>query len=452
MDVSKLPSGEGRDELNWAEFPMAVLDPKQQNSTAVFRDRFFDKGHWVDRSVTVTASELYGLPGPTDDDVLLACLQLTRVANFKSPTIEFSRYELASLLGWVRTGPNYKRLDESLKRWTGVMYDYTNAWWLQDARKWASVTFTPINDLYLTSSRTERCHFRWSDTVFASFQAGCLKTIDFDFLMSLSHPIAKRIYRYLSKQAYRSSERSFDLREFCCGHVGFGEDVETRQLKKRIAPSLNELEHRGFLAPSDNRYTKLINGQWQILLGLATTAPPDEDEGIERLLVVRGVSEAAAARLVADHDAELISQKIAELDWLMTTRKIDNPGGYLVQSIQEGWATPKGYAQAGREKEVKEAAAARAEKERKAREAAEQAEKAKRAAERRHVDRALAGMTEPDRHLLEEEALRNATGAELEAIRRGPDSAVGQAARFAVISREVLRRHPLPVQGELFSG
>src|SRR5690242_8559095 len=120
---------EGRDELNLAEFPIAVLSdraPHGQN-TLEFQDTIRDPatGKLVQRKLTITAPEKYGLPTATDDEVLLGLIQLSKLrGNLNERTVNFSRYEIIRLLGWRETGPSYHRLEESLDRWMSVYLSY----------------------------------------------------------------------------------------------------------------------------------------------------------------------------------------------------------------------------------------------------------------------------------------------------------------------------------------
>src|SRR4051794_33309981 len=85
----------GRDEMNIAEFPISLLcdrAPKGQNEIE-FKDKIFDPqtGHEIIRNLTITAPEKYGLPTSTDDDVILALLQLTKQQNnFTRPEVQFT--------------------------------------------------------------------------------------------------------------------------------------------------------------------------------------------------------------------------------------------------------------------------------------------------------------------------------------------------------------------------
>src|SRR5262245_12542840 len=96
----------GRDEMNIAEFPITLLSdraPKGQKEIE-FNDKIFDpqSGREISRTLTITAPEKYGLPTCTDDDVILALLQLTKQQNnFTRPEVHFTRLQLIEMLGWA---------------------------------------------------------------------------------------------------------------------------------------------------------------------------------------------------------------------------------------------------------------------------------------------------------------------------------------------------------------
>jgi hypothetical protein len=92
----------GKDEMNLAEFPITLLTdrvPKGQK-TIQYQDQIFDDrlGRPVTRKLTVSADEAYGLPTAVDDDVILALIQLTKLANdFTSREVQFNRLDLIKL-------------------------------------------------------------------------------------------------------------------------------------------------------------------------------------------------------------------------------------------------------------------------------------------------------------------------------------------------------------------
>ena len=71
----------GIDELNLAEFPLASIAERRLDGrkTVVFEEPLFDRveGKYVPRRLTISGSDRFGLPTAKDDDVLLACMQIS---------------------------------------------------------------------------------------------------------------------------------------------------------------------------------------------------------------------------------------------------------------------------------------------------------------------------------------------------------------------------------------
>src|SRR5262245_2837207 len=134
--ASKMPAPEilassRRDELNLAEFPIALLTdrPPDGLNSSPFSDPMVDRGEAITRTVTVEGTAKYGLPMPFDMDILLCLMQLTKAANdFTDPQVFFSRGDILKLMRLADSGTNYARLDDSLRRWHGVSLFYNQSW------------------------------------------------------------------------------------------------------------------------------------------------------------------------------------------------------------------------------------------------------------------------------------------------------------------------------------
>src|SRR5690606_33255702 len=205
---------DGKDEMNLAEFPLCSLSdrlPDGQKSL-VFEDRVWDasRGGMISRQLTITASAEYGLPTARDDEVLLGLIQLSKLQDFASQTVSFSRYQLIRLLGWRMESKSYLRIETSLNRWVGVTLYYKNAWWNKKDGRWAdekfhildNVTLFDRDQVGLGQTALPISKFKWNDVVFRSFRAGNLKKLDFEFYKRLRSAIAKRLYRFLDKRFY----------------------------------------------------------------------------------------------------------------------------------------------------------------------------------------------------------------------------------------------------------
>src|SRR4051812_22040769 len=175
-----------RDELNFAEFPIAaVADTVAANvKTLEFEDEIFDPSTKkpVTRTLVITAADKFGLPTALDDEVLLGLMQLSCDQGFADRKVHFSRYELIKLLGWRDESKSYKRIEDSLNRWTGVTLQYQKSWWAKDEKCWVNETFHVIDQVIIFDrERIARrrkmakdapdkalSSFAWNDTVFQS--------------------------------------------------------------------------------------------------------------------------------------------------------------------------------------------------------------------------------------------------------------------------------------------
>jgi hypothetical protein len=376
-----------KDELNLAEFPIAALTDRipDGQTTMVFEDRLERRDSApIVRRLTITGTHKHGLPTSLDDEVLVGLIQLTkRRSNFTDPRVQFSRYELIQLLGWPQSGQSYRRIEEALHRWVGVVLMYENAWWDNTAKSWVDEQFHVLDNVTLydrerwrtlarsgksgkndkTGSRTDKpplplSSFRWNEVIFQSFQSGNLKQLDLEFYLKLRLPTTKRMYRFLDKRFYRRCRLDFDLRTLACEHIGLSRTYAPTELKRRLKPALEELEQLGFLEPlsPEERYSYVKRGCWRIMFirGHRTTADvqnltaqsADRPTELVEALNARGVTRKTAQQLVGSYPPSRIRTKIEVLDWLLHNadkRVGKNPAGYLVASIRFDYQAPSDF-------------------------------------------------------------------------------------------------------------
>jgi Replication initiator protein A len=362
-----------KDELNLAEFPIAALADRVPDgqTTLVFEDRLERRDEPpIVRRLTIMGTAKHGLPTSVDDEVLVGLIQLTkRWNNFNDARVAFSRYELIELLGWPQTGQSYRRIEEALHRWVGVVLSYENAWWDNAAKSWVDENFHVLDNVTIydrerrkpaKGARRRRrvgggdpaalSSFKWNEVIFRSFQSGNLKQIDLDFYLTLSLPTTKRIFRFLDKRFYRRERIDFDLKTFACEHIGLSRAYKPTELKRRLRPALEELERLGFLQPlaESDRYAWQGRGQWRIVFarGPWGRSPENETAELTEALGLRGVDARTSAELIATYPAERIQAKLDVFDWLVQKedkRVGKNPAGYLVSSIKGDYQAPPEY-------------------------------------------------------------------------------------------------------------
>ncbi len=393
-----------KDELNLAEFPIAALTDRipDGQTTLVFEDKLERRDHPpIVRRLTIMGTAKHGLPTSTDDEVLVGLIQLTkRRSNFTDAKVSFSRYELIELLGWPQSGASYRRIEEALHRWVGVVLMYENAWWDNTAKSWVDENFHVLDNVTLYDRERRKrsgkpgkagvkaapvkrprkigtegdplplSSFRWNEVIFESFQSGNLKQLDLEFYLRLRLPTTKRMFRFLDKRFYRRSRIDLDLRTLACEHIGMSRSYAPTELKRRLRPALEELEQLGFLEPlsPEERYSWVARGCWRIILiraepPRAEPVAPTEASALVDSLTVRGVTARTAADLVAEHPPGRIRTKIEVFDWLVKNedkRVGKNPAGYLVSSIRADYQAPEEFAKVV-QAEAKKRAASEAE-------------------------------------------------------------------------------------------
>ena len=343
----------------------------------------------------------------------------------------------------------------SLQRWTSVFLQYENAWRDNRTKTWTTAGFHIIDKYEITDSRTSGDQLElmpsfivWGEDIFASFQAGYLKPLDYDLCMGLRNSTAKRMYRFLDKRFHHKPDWTFDLKEFAHEHVGLGRHYEgPAHLKRNLQPAIDELEAVGFLHPLPAQERFIKDGKsWKVRLiqKTAATLPasqpesqtPDAPLPLVAELVNRGVTKTTAEELAQRHPAEFIQPKIDVFDWLLEKqdkRVAKSPAGYLVKSITDDYAAPKGFVSKAERQQREQAQQA---KERQAAEARrrEQEQEARDKAERKAIEAYWASLTPPQQAELDAASTAEADPDTL-AMESGPGS--GPFKSMA----QTLRRH-----------
>lgn len=352
----------GTDELNLCEFPLTLLThrPAAGQTSLTFEDEIENEatGKKVHRKFTISGNDAHGLPTPVDGDVLPALIRLTNARNqFTDRTVSFTRYEIVQFLGWDPGGKSYRRLDESLLRWTTVTLTYNHAWWDKARKVWRTLAFHVLDSLDLRgrdllNSKGDDLvsSFTWNETIFQSIRARNVEELDLDVYYGLKSAIAKQMYRFLDKRFWKRKTLSFDLRAFACEHVGLSRQHDNCQLRRKLLVGIEELVEIGFLKPlpEDERFRKVTQGEWKITFergrithSVADTANANDSKLVEALCA-RGVARNRAREIVARQPEDLIREKLDIHDWLLERKAkciAKNPPGFLVASIDR----PKNY-------------------------------------------------------------------------------------------------------------
>lgn len=356
--VGDLPKLQGVDELNFAEFPLALISTAaaEEVSELSFEDEIDDEGtgRRVRRKLVIEAPPHIGLPLPRDADVLLVLARhALRSDEEVLRRVSFRRRDFLGILGWDDSGQSYRRLDESLRRWTSVTLHYTNAWWDKSRQRWRTRTFHVLDEIELSGGQAEGgaehdalCSFTWGDTVYQSLRARNVRSIDLDQYFRLTRAASRQAYRFLGKRFWFKKRLQFDLRTFCCEHLGFSRKYDIGGLKRAVLPVLDELASIGFIEPlrAKDRFHKVRAGNWEIVI-LAKGEGSGEKLPCSTIspaiLKAHGVNDKVAERLARDFDETRIRRNIAVLERILARPDrggIRKPAGFLVTAIERDFA------------------------------------------------------------------------------------------------------------------
>jgi plasmid replication initiation protein len=252
---SKATPGISRDEMNLAEFPLAVLSTRIDPSvkTLEFTDNVKHKnGELLERKWIITGADKFGLPTSSDDEVLLGLVKLTVDSGFQNQKVFFTRYELLRILRWTTEGRSYVRLQKALDRLSGVRIKATNAFYDNESKSHSTRNFGIIDAYEINDGRDSNpkpSFFIWSETIFKSFQVGFIKKLDLDYYLNLQSAVSKRLYRYLDKHFWYRSRIQINLFTLAHEKIGISRNYRyASSLRQQLDPAINELIERGFLS------------------------------------------------------------------------------------------------------------------------------------------------------------------------------------------------------------
>jgi hypothetical protein len=268
----KLRPNVSRDEMNLAEFPLAVLSTRVDNKVKTLEFTDYSrgaKGEMIERRWIITGADKFGLPTATDDDVVLGLIRLSMDQDFRQPKVYFTRYELLKTLRWSTEGRSYQRLVKSLDRLSGVRIRSSNSFYDNASKSYQTSNFGIIDAYEINDERAggeKNSFFIWSEMLFDSFKSGYIKKLDLDLYFSLKSAVARRLYRYLDKHFYFKNVLDAHLFTLAFEKIGLSRSYKyVSSIRQQLTPALKELVSIGFLSS----YEFLGEGQNSIVRFIA---------------------------------------------------------------------------------------------------------------------------------------------------------------------------------------
>jgi hypothetical protein len=334
-------------EQNLEEFPLFELKARKRGAKA----RVFEKviegeaGVSLNQVWKVMPSGEYGMPGPVDQDVYLAVLQLLqqRGGMPEDGELSFSLYELRKILGWSDdSGGAYKEIRDALLRIATTSMQSRNAFYSAQERRRIVDTFN-IWSVHFAEHEVkgqtvrERHVLKFHPIFIRNYMAQYLKGIDSDFYWSLRSPVSKRLYRLVDLQRAGGLSWETDL-------FGVRDQVPLdynypSQIKRALQKAHDELLQRDFLSGVEyegkTEVTYMVSREFaRRQKARELSGDPKEIFAIERLIRER-IDGDTARELVVTHGPE---RCLFYADAVNHQKGVLSRAGWIVSAIKGGWA------------------------------------------------------------------------------------------------------------------
>jgi hypothetical protein len=334
-------------EQNLEKFPLFDLKARKRGVKA----RVFEKvipgegGVSLNQMWKVIPSGEYGMPGPVDQDVYLAVLQLLqqRGGMPEDGELSFSLYELRKILGWLDDSSGaYKEIRDALLRIATTSMQSRNAFYSAQERRRIVDTFN-IWSVHFAEHEVkgqtvrERHVLKFHPIFIRNYMAQYLKGIDSDFYWSLRSPVSKRLYRLVDLQRAGGLSWETDL-------FGVRDQVPLdynypSQIKRALQKAHDELLQRDFLSGVEyegkTEVTYMVSREFaRRQKARELSGDPKEIFAIERLIRER-IDGDTARELVVTHGPE---RCLFYADAVNHQKGVLSRAGWIVSAIKGGWA------------------------------------------------------------------------------------------------------------------
>jgi len=335
-------------EFNHELFPLTstAIDPTEKLLTFTLETVLPD-GRLIERTLEVEGSPRLGLPGLFDQEVYAGIMALVerRGGMREDGRLRFSLYELKEILRLPTNADNYRRLRDSLLRWQRTSLTTQGAVYLADSEEYAQGEAYNIwgvrwaRDSRPGRAKTELNEVKFHEYFIRNYQAGYIKSIDWDFWLSLGRGkrggTLKRLYRLIDAQRGGTLQWRTTVQNLM-GQVpippSYKYPGKARDYLQRHHPDLVD---RGFLESAE------ISPDYEVLYKvdsrfvsrqkhLELADDPRDRAAIERLMSFR-VRENVARRLVALRGADLCQRYAGAVP---RQKKMRNKAGWLKTYIE----------------------------------------------------------------------------------------------------------------------
>lgn len=337
-------------EGNFEEHPLFRMSSQERTVRAYSYEWVYEAedGLHLRKRWTVVPSGQYGAPGPADQDVFVAVMELVarRGGLPESGEIEFSLNELLRTLRKSRGGKSYEALKESLLRiaFTGIesqnsFYSAAMKSYIEDTFRIWDVRFADYEAVGGGSS--SRHTLKFHDVFVNNYFAHYLKNLDTDLYWSLKSPIAKRLYRLIDQKRGQGRFWGQELFELARQIPLTGSYKYASKIKEKLKTPHSELERAGFLQSVSHQGGRVVYEvteaySRQRAVRESYRSSPEHIFAVERL-ISENIRGDVAQSLVEEFG---VQHCLYYAEALPAQENLSNPAGWLIEAIRQGYALP----------------------------------------------------------------------------------------------------------------
>ncbi|GGM19175.1 replication initiator protein A [Deinococcus aerophilus] len=310
------------DELNLSR--LNLISAVDQADTNEWDVTFESQGRVV--RVKCEALPKYAVPHGLDSDVTAALINLyMEVGEPEDGRFTVSATTLLKLCGWHNTGKYHAILRTCLERLHTSSYSVSGGWRDHPKGRWTHAKFHFIESLDFSSGdRTgafdERTMIsgRLADAIVASIRSGYVKPLDTEFMLSLSRPRTRALYRILDGARFdpQNPEQPLDALEVSL--IGWADQCKIPStipgnIRRALSSPHDELVKRGYL----RSVTLTGRGKEQMIRYEFVREFTPMDAVLARRFRGYGVADGVARKLVREHGRTFLIECMDRFDLLV---------------------------------------------------------------------------------------------------------------------------------------
>lgn len=310
------------DELNLSR--LNLISAVDQAEVTEWDVTFENQGRVV--RVRCEALPKYAVPHGLDSDVTAALLNLyIEQGEPEDGRFTVSATTLLKLCGWHNTGKYHATLRHCLERLHTSSYTVSGGWRDHPKGRWTHAKFHFIEGLdfssgdhYGTFDDRTIISGRLADAIVASIRGGYVKPLDTEFMLSLSRPRTRALYRILDGARYDPEHPDQPLAQLEVNLIAWAEQcklpsVIPGNIRRALASPHDELVKRGYL-----RTVNITGrGKAQMIRYEFVREFMPMDSVLARRFRIYGVADGVARKLLREHGRAFLIECMDRFDLLV---------------------------------------------------------------------------------------------------------------------------------------